>query len=354
MNVEVVYHLTTVSSNCSTCFRRIEASVLMDLLHNHSEDAFNMKYVLVDCRYPYEFNGGHIKHAINFHDRETVNRLFFDENKTPKHQKIPIFYCEFSQKRAPKMADALRVFDRNTNELNYPHCSFAEMYVLDKGYRNFFDKTRICDKKNVSQGQQMSGVLELKSRKIVLTPCSGSIQDLKNRRIPDLSEILPRTHATKKANAKHLWITVIFQILCIPNGYIEMLHKNFLKELKSLQYHKKMKPGKPVYKSHSTPENLVSLRNGDQAPNTPSRAGKMPNLESPETPPSRGLIRHKSMRNLLRDRLNDNTESTTGIGKKLGGPGEWKEEGEDENRPSNSKGSKNRGGLAFIENGRPL
>ncbi|EGT57195.1 hypothetical protein CAEBREN_20667 [Caenorhabditis brenneri] len=316
MNVEVVYQLTTVSSNCSTCFRRIDASVLMDLLHTHSEDAFNMRYVLVDCRYPFEFDGGHIKHAINFYDRETINRLFFDENKTPKHQKIPIFYCEFSQKRAPKMADALRVFDRNTNEMKYPHCSFAEMYVLDKGYRNFFDETRIHNE----NGDHVS-----------LASGRHKSNDSPDRELGNRVNSMPWDHG-------------FFQLLCIPNAYIEMLHKDFLKELKSFQYHKKMKPGKPVYKSHSTPENLVSLRNSDQAPLTPSRAGKMSNLESPETPPSRGLIKHKSQRNLLRDRFNDNTESTTGISGKL------KEEGEDESKPSSLKGSKKRGGLAFIEN----
>ncbi|EGT51532.1 CBN-CDC-25.2 protein [Caenorhabditis brenneri] len=306
MNAEVVYHLTTLSSNCSTCFRRIEASVLVDLLHTHSDEAFNARYVLVDCRYPYEFNGGHIKHAINFYNRESVNTLFFDENKTPKHQKIPIFYCEYSQKRGPKMANALRVFDRSTNESAWPHCSFAEIYVLDKGYRNFFNTTRIHN-----------------------------------------------------------------EILCIPNAFIGMDHEDFAKELKSFQYHKSsklLKSGKPVYKSHSTPEDLASLRNSDQTPSTPSKSKKVENppkmliLESPETPPSRGLIRHKTQRNLLSDRFNDNKEPST----RMGFVGGSQEEGDEENRqvtPTGNhqsesseslKGIKNRGGLTLIENGRPL
>lgn len=55
------YHLETVTTNDSQAFRRIDARTLCHLMKSMSSQEFAQKYVLVDCRYPYEFNGGHIK-----------------------------------------------------------------------------------------------------------------------------------------------------------------------------------------------------------------------------------------------------------------------------------------------------
>uniref|UniRef100_A0A914YAX3 protein-tyrosine-phosphatase n=1 Tax=Panagrolaimus superbus TaxID=310955 RepID=A0A914YAX3_9BILA len=120
--------------------RTIKAETLQPLL-DLSEEEFNNKYVLIDCRYPYEYAGGHIKYAINFHDYSTVHELFFPAN-TEKYEeinkKIPIFYCEFSQVRGPKMAAALRQVDRKRNEERYPFLDYDEMFILERGYNNFY------------------------------------------------------------------------------------------------------------------------------------------------------------------------------------------------------------------------
>uniref|UniRef100_A0A1I7XN76 M-phase inducer phosphatase n=1 Tax=Heterorhabditis bacteriophora TaxID=37862 RepID=A0A1I7XN76_HETBA len=139
--LEVKYHLNTISEHDSQAYRRIEASTLAGLLNSMSSQEFSSKYVLVDCRYPYEFNGGHIKNAINIYDPERCEELFYPGNPNHNgviHKRIPIFYCEFSQKRGPSMAHALRRVDRQRNELRYPFVDFQEIYVLDKGYRNFY------------------------------------------------------------------------------------------------------------------------------------------------------------------------------------------------------------------------
>jgi len=54
--------------------------------------------------------------------------------------RIPIFYCEFSQKRGPGMALELRRVDRARNEEHYPHVDYKELYILDGGYSRFFSE----------------------------------------------------------------------------------------------------------------------------------------------------------------------------------------------------------------------
>ncbi|EFP00307.1 CRE-CDC-25.2 protein [Caenorhabditis remanei] len=135
---KVDYHLVTTGSRCSSSFRRIPYQTLMGLLREMSDEDFKSKYLLVDCRYPFEYEKGHIKHAVNYYNPENVQSLFYGEGNDQLHSKIPIFYCEFSQKRGPSMANALRRIDRQINESKYPLCHYKEMYVLDKGYREFF------------------------------------------------------------------------------------------------------------------------------------------------------------------------------------------------------------------------
>ncbi|CAL2043408.1 unnamed protein product [Caenorhabditis brenneri] len=141
-HLTVDYHLKEAKITNSTCFRRIDSKELRRLLLSHTEASFNAKYILIDCRYPFEYQGGHIKYATNFFDSSNVAELFYNADNTVKHRRIPIFYCEFSQKRGPSMAQALREYDRHVHRDNYPNVSFAEMYVLHEGYRQFYDFVR--------------------------------------------------------------------------------------------------------------------------------------------------------------------------------------------------------------------
>ncbi|TKR63384.1 hypothetical protein L596_027223 [Steinernema carpocapsae] len=125
----------------STAFRSISAHTLANLIDTHSHEEFATKYCLVDCRYPYEYHGGHIKHAKNLFDPDEVRKLFYpanEEDAAKMRQKIPIFYCEFSQKRGPQMGLKLREVDRKRNEGCYPRVDFPEIYLLDRGYSNFY------------------------------------------------------------------------------------------------------------------------------------------------------------------------------------------------------------------------
>uniref|UniRef100_A0A7I4YU46 M-phase inducer phosphatase n=1 Tax=Haemonchus contortus TaxID=6289 RepID=A0A7I4YU46_HAECO len=140
--LEVKYHLETVTTNDSQAFRRIDAQTLSRLMKSMTSEEFAEKYVLIDCRYPYEFNGGHIKGAINVFDTTKCEEVFYPSNSLHRaeiHSRIPIFYCEYSQKRGPSMAQTLRSVDRQRNVDVYPKVDFPEIYVVDKGYRNFFN-----------------------------------------------------------------------------------------------------------------------------------------------------------------------------------------------------------------------
>jgi rhodanese-related sulfurtransferase len=57
---------------------------------------------IVDCRYPYEFQGGHIRGAVNLYTKDAVNTLL-QETSSPEKPRVLLFHCEFSSERGPKM-----------------------------------------------------------------------------------------------------------------------------------------------------------------------------------------------------------------------------------------------------------
>jgi len=73
---------------------------MRNVLNNAFQDKYDALYV-IDCRFPYEFRGGHVKNALNFESIKKLNEFFF-ETKIRENALI-IFHCEFSQKRAPEV-----------------------------------------------------------------------------------------------------------------------------------------------------------------------------------------------------------------------------------------------------------
>ncbi|KAM9207811.1 M-phase inducer phosphatase 2-like [Leptosomus discolor] len=95
--------------------------------------------VIVDCRYPYEYEGGHIKGAVNLPLEQDVEEFLLKQPIVPfdaSKRVIVIFHCEFSSERGPRMCRFIREKDRACNE--YPHLHYPELYVLKGGYREFF------------------------------------------------------------------------------------------------------------------------------------------------------------------------------------------------------------------------
>ncbi|XP_064630482.1 M-phase inducer phosphatase-like [Lineus longissimus] len=102
------------------------------------------EFVIVDARFPYEYEGGHIKDGLNLYTKDQILAEFFKKihvTQDPNKRFIIIFHCEFSSERAPSLSRFLRSQDREANKDCYPHLHYPELYLLDGGYKNFFEST---------------------------------------------------------------------------------------------------------------------------------------------------------------------------------------------------------------------
>ncbi|KRH91960.1 M-phase inducer phosphatase, partial [Pseudoloma neurophilia] len=102
-----------------------------DLAQKILENNSNIR--IIDCRFSYEYQGGHVQNSINI---ETTNLLL--QKLDLLSSKILVFYCEFSSKRAPRLAKYLRNYDRSKNE--YPKLDYPEIYVMEGGYKKFYSE----------------------------------------------------------------------------------------------------------------------------------------------------------------------------------------------------------------------
>lgn len=97
------------------------------------------KFYIIDCRYPYEYLGGHIQGALNLYSQEELYNFFLKTPIVPldtQKRIIIVFHCEFSSERGPRMCRSLREEDRALNQ--YPALYYPELYILKGGYRDFF------------------------------------------------------------------------------------------------------------------------------------------------------------------------------------------------------------------------
>lgn len=116
--------------------KSISAQIVADLLQGKYNDVVD-SFQIIDCRFPYEYEGGHIRSAINLYTQEHILTQFIrnrsintlsstvtspnkqkklmelqanDETSTTttnqsstglEKRKILIFHCEFSSERGP-------------------------------------------------------------------------------------------------------------------------------------------------------------------------------------------------------------------------------------------------------------
>jgi rhodanese-related sulfurtransferase len=137
-------------------------------------------FIVIDCRFEYEYSGGHIAGAVNLPTPEAVERHLLrdgegayastsanlpppsksgepDENGSTR-KTVLIFHCEFSVKRAPTMyghlfcfqhrslthlddrAKHLRNRDRKLCSPVYPRVHYPDVYILQGGYAECFKR----------------------------------------------------------------------------------------------------------------------------------------------------------------------------------------------------------------------
>ncbi|OHT08627.1 Rhodanese-like domain containing protein [Tritrichomonas foetus] len=115
---------------------KITGETLVDLLTGRYDELFDSLYI-IDSRYNYEYNGGHIVGATNVNSSDVLKDMFF------KHvipNTIIVFHCEFSHNRGPQLASVFRETDRNLNRMEYPNLFYPNVFILDGGYRLFYQE----------------------------------------------------------------------------------------------------------------------------------------------------------------------------------------------------------------------
>jgi len=88
--------------------------------------------VLIDARWSYEYEAGHIKGSLNINLHYDIGKIFWREDRTPKYSKSTaiIMFCQYTHKRSVKLYRRMMKADRN---FDYPN-----VYLLEGGYDLFF------------------------------------------------------------------------------------------------------------------------------------------------------------------------------------------------------------------------
>ena len=77
---------------------RITKQTMIEVLDGKYAQCYDRSLV-IDCRFEYEYTGGHIEGAINFNNKEELASQLFQEAASQKT--LLIFHCEYSAHRAP-------------------------------------------------------------------------------------------------------------------------------------------------------------------------------------------------------------------------------------------------------------
>ncbi|KAF5099038.1 hypothetical protein D0Z00_001798 [Geotrichum galactomycetum] len=118
--------------------RRIDRNTLCEILDGQHCNLYD-RYVIVDCRFEYEYEGGHIAGAVNINTKERLQEaLIANSPATAGERTLLVFHCEYSAHRGPRMAMQLRQLDREANMERYPLLHYPDIVILDGGYSQFF------------------------------------------------------------------------------------------------------------------------------------------------------------------------------------------------------------------------
>jgi M-phase inducer tyrosine phosphatase len=139
-------------------------------------DALIENYMIIDRRFEYEHNGGHIPGSVNLNTNNAIEEYLLNSDKPMasrsgdgERKTILVFHCEFSVKHAPTLsvpfppsidvltdsmelacillinsAKHLRSKDRSMNGHIYPKIHYPEVYVLEGGYSQYYSCHPVC------------------------------------------------------------------------------------------------------------------------------------------------------------------------------------------------------------------
>ncbi len=83
----------------------ISPDTLTNVLKGEFQETIG-RLLIVDCRYPYEYNGGHIEGAVNCFTKDEIMKTLLEsplESLDKNKRTVVIFHCEFSSERGPKL-----------------------------------------------------------------------------------------------------------------------------------------------------------------------------------------------------------------------------------------------------------
>ncbi|XP_065175785.1 M-phase inducer phosphatase 1-like isoform X2 [Sycon ciliatum] len=117
----------------------IHPKTLHDLIDGKYPSVKHFK--IIDCRFPYEYEGGHIQGAMNQYNHKEAVKFLLDGSKDLLDEDgtapVLIFHCEFSLHRGPDMYRFIRSMDRERALERYPQLCYPEMYIMRGGYKEF-------------------------------------------------------------------------------------------------------------------------------------------------------------------------------------------------------------------------
>jgi len=113
-------------------YRSIFPADLRFLMANFASLGYEI-LVVIDARFRYEYDGGHISGSVNAPSVADAIALY-DEYRGCNA--CVVFHCEFSQSRGPTLMRAFRDHDRRMNE--HPKLSYPRLCLLEGGYSRFY------------------------------------------------------------------------------------------------------------------------------------------------------------------------------------------------------------------------
>jgi M-phase inducer tyrosine phosphatase len=106
MDVDEVYRLKLpnfISEDKPDSLPRINQETMVSVMNGDYKHRYK-EVMVIDCRFEYEYEGGHINGATNFNDKEKLSRHLFDSPASPDlSNTLIVFHCEYSAHRAPIM-----------------------------------------------------------------------------------------------------------------------------------------------------------------------------------------------------------------------------------------------------------
>ena len=178
------YCLPTISGKHSD-LQSISSETVSRLINNDFSDTVS-DFTIIDCRYPYEYEGGHIHNAINIWNTDQLREFYKSHSRqdsTDKRQ-ILVFHCEFSSERGPKMSRFLRQLDRDANKDVYPALNYPEVYLLHNGYKALYEQFPThCEPQEYLLMANPDYVDDLKMFRAKSKACSGAKSRSRRRQL---------------------------------------------------------------------------------------------------------------------------------------------------------------------------